>query len=488
MIDLRKIALWPVGGGGAPAPILQEKTVTPTAAGLSVDPDEGFDGLSKVNVNGDVNLLPENVKKDVTIFGVEGTLLPATPAAPNFDDPVILIDYDGTVLHSYSVEDFLALEELPALPEHEGLTAKGWNWSLENAKSYVSECGMHIIGAMYRPTDNNTHIFVVIPDNNMSFTVCFRQGYPGDVSVLWGDGSPAETKTDGTGYVSLSHTYENGGKYEIIVTVLNNPSFFRLGQSGSYDLTGESNGNMIRLVEKVYLADGVYVENYSFNYAESLQAVVNVPDIKLHEFDKCYSLKGLVIVDGGADADINDSFEYSGLVVISFPKWSSISYVSSSAFQSNRFLRKICFGRMSINGSLIFYDCPALKKFECTDGLSRGDNMLFSECYSLESIRLTNPANGTLTISNMMFQNCRSLKNVVLPSKTSSLGTSAFAGCSSMHEITIEAVTPPTFGSTCLDAKTLFKIFVPAEAVNTYKAATGWISFADRIFAIPENN
>lgn len=53
---------------------LQEKTVTPTKEGLSVVPDSGFDGMSKVTVNGDSNLVPENIKEGVSIFGISGAL------------------------------------------------------------------------------------------------------------------------------------------------------------------------------------------------------------------------------------------------------------------------------------------------------------------------------------------------------------------------------------------------------------------------------
>lgn len=55
-------------------PIFQEnKTVTPTASSMEILPDNGYDALSKVTVNGDSNLVAENIISGKTIFGVAGS-------------------------------------------------------------------------------------------------------------------------------------------------------------------------------------------------------------------------------------------------------------------------------------------------------------------------------------------------------------------------------------------------------------------------------
>lgn len=76
------------------------------------------------------------------------------------DNDVILIDFDGRVLYSYSAEEFASLSELPTIPvlKYDFLQQDGWNWTLSDAKAYVAKYKELVIGAQYTTKNGASHI------------------------------------------------------------------------------------------------------------------------------------------------------------------------------------------------------------------------------------------------------------------------------------------------------------------------------------------
>lgn len=56
------------------APITSRKTITPKSTSQTINPNNGDIGLEGVVVNGDSNLIAGNIKKNVSIFGITGSL------------------------------------------------------------------------------------------------------------------------------------------------------------------------------------------------------------------------------------------------------------------------------------------------------------------------------------------------------------------------------------------------------------------------------
>ena len=58
-------------------PLQNKGTITPGTSDQTLTPSSGYDGISRVVIEGDSDLTAGNIKKDVTIFGVKGSYEPA---------------------------------------------------------------------------------------------------------------------------------------------------------------------------------------------------------------------------------------------------------------------------------------------------------------------------------------------------------------------------------------------------------------------------
>lgn len=135
-------------------------------------------------------------------------------------------------------------------------------------------------------------------------------------------------------------------------------------------------------------------------------------------------------------------------------------------------------------GGRAFQNYSGLTSCTIGSGVTSIDGIAFSGCTSLTSIEIPN---SVTTIGVSAFTYCTTLTSCTIGSGVISIDESAFKNCSGLTSVTINATTPPTLG----DYYGVFgntnncPIYVPSEAVNTYKNNSYWSKYASRIQAIP---
>ena len=72
---------------------------------------------------------------------------------------------------------------------------------------------------------------------------------------------------------------------------------------------------------------------------------------------------------------------------------------------------------------------------------------------------------------------------MIVPANVKYIKNYAFNGCSGLTDIYINSTTPPTLGNASTIPSTIEKIYVPAGSVDSYKSATYWSDYAEKIVA-----
>ena len=354
------------------------------------------------------------------------------------ENDVNFIDYDGTIVASYSKTDFASLSALPANPSHTGLTAQGWNWTLADAKTYVAAYGELDIGQSYITDNGATRVYITIPDavvaEKRKFTIRFTQSKANGVTVNWGDGT--EETFSGTSAANRTHTYANTGSY-IISLLPDSSTTLTIGYNSS------SNHFII-------------AENNSKNWVTKAE-IGTTSGASQYLFYNCKYIETVTLPKGTASLLGNNAFRYCyNLKCVVLP--SDFSSFGEYACADNRILQ-----RCSIPQSISSYN-----------------NNGFYNCYQLERIKVH--GSSATGISNSQFANCSNLKKFTVASNITSLGTSAFSGCG-FSEIHFKPTTPPTLSNTntfsSIPSYCVF--YVPSASLNNYKTATTWSDYADQM-------
>lgn len=105
-------------------------------------------------------------------------------------------------------------------------------------------------------------------------------------------------------------------------------------------------------------------------------------------------------------------------------------------------------------------------------------NFTFTFCPNLTDATLNNSG----AVGSYAFQDCTSLTGVTFGDNITSIGESAFSGCTKLASMTFNSPTPPTIDSTSFEGlPSTCKFYVPCSAVNMYRTASVWSSYASQI-------
>ena len=381
-------------------------------------------------------------------------------------------DYDGTLLYSYGADEFQSLTSLPPNPTHPGLTAQGWNWTLADIKSVTDSTNRADqrrlnVGQNYITVDGKTHLYIDIPTGHNTLVQLNFETYWGNstIEIEWGDGNTDTVSGDSDNNITTTHTYSSTGNYVIKVKKTSNQGDIGLGITNKRPIIGQGtnvydqttlNLEMCSYLRKVEVGTGFYIRYQAFSNQSNLETIT-IPATQTtgiqYPFRNCYALKFLVYPSHSNTTRIESIRECYALQGICFSKY--VTIIAGNAFYEDRSLKYLSIPKTvtTLTGGQQFYGCRALSgPLDFYTATSSGD------------------------IGSTCFENMYSINRLTLPSTVTAFSGETFRYCRVLKEIIVPATTPPTLGhvNAFLDLPSDYVIKVPANSINSYRAAPNW--------------
>ena len=218
------------------------------------------------------------------------------------------------------------------------------------------------------------------------------------------------------------------------------------------------------------------VESMDLNFRECTNLTTvkhSLKDCSGIDFYGCKNLTAIKIPELRPEARDFYGFGYcSSLTSITIPE-GAIS-IMELAFQNCSSLTEVTIpASVTSIGGFAFQWCSSLTSITIPKGVTSIGASAFQYCTSLTDVTI--PASVT-SIGNSAFQYCSSLTDVIIPASVTSIGTSVFRNCTSLSSLYIGNTTPPSLLNGWIEY--YGTIYVPSSAVNAYKTAEGWKTYA----------
>ena len=397
------------------------------------------------------------------------------------ESDVMFYDYDGTLLHSYTKDKFLTLTSLPELPSQPGLICQGWNWTLEDAKTYVQEYGKLNIGATYITDDGKTRLYINLLNTNMTvpLQICWADYVEGnEVIIEWGDGNSKIVSGMING--SFNHTYENPGSYIISLKVNSGICELGLNNQGC-NVIGFRDSITSGFLYKVEIGTNISVSNAAFDGCCSLQSITipnSVTTIGEVAFYYCCLLQSITIPNS-VNMIGNTAFgRLHSLQSITLPN--SVNMIDGSAFADCYSLQSITLpNSITSIQSYTFSGCYSLQNITIPNSITSIGDGAFGYCPSLQSITLPN----SITSIQSVFSDCRALQSIIIPNSVTTIANWAFSSCYNIqyYDFTSHTSIPTLSGNNAFERQDGCEIRVPTALYESWKSATNWSNYADYI-------
>ena len=404
-------------------------------------------------------------------------------------------DYDGTLLHSYTVAQATALTSLPALPSHEGLICQGWNYTLAQVQAATDYLD---IGCNYTTDDGSTKLYCFVPkDTKISqLKICLTMEPEESATIHWGDGTTSVVSNSASTSAKIISTKNNYSEAtaDTVLCIRIVGGQFTLGGTG-VTVFGESTTAFYSfpLLEKVQIGSnciGLYSNAFQNCYSlASVSIPTSVISIDDSAFQKCYNLAFAAIPTGVMSVGRAAFQECHSLANVSIPM--SVTTIGEKAFYHCTSLSFVSISdSVTEIGNIPFEGCTALKKAVVHAVLQAVPSQLFNECSSLVSVTLPD---SFPCIGDYMFRANYKLYRITVPASVSSIGNLAFYYCQSMMIVDLTAFKGPTQIPTLANdyysvSNNLGgKIYVAnSEMLSAFRSATNWSTVPADKFAIKE--